>query len=83
MDYGKYGKAIQILEQIKVKGPDTVTWLSVLLNGYKDSWHASDLSQPMLSQAIPRHGPGVDLCQGAFLVGGLNVALVLESKGRF
>lgn len=34
----------------------------------------------MLSPAISRHGPGVNLCQGAFLVGGLNVALVLEGQ---
>lgn len=37
----------------------------------------------MLFQAIPRHGPGVNLCQQAFLVGRLNVDLVLESTGVF
>ena len=37
----------------------------------------------MLFQAVPSHGPGVNLFQGAFLVGSLNVALVLESKGGF
>lgn len=81
LDYGIYGKPVQVLEKIEVKGPDIVTWLTVLLYGYKGSWHSSGLSWPVVFQAIPRHGPGVNLCQGSFLVGSINVTLVLESKG--